>query len=227
VVNTRPFANPMNDWKCPKCNFYNFGRNDECKKCQEERPDGGGVAFAPARTSQFHDDWYCEDASCQYLNFARNDVCRMCSKEKPENPRRPRSLDWICPECKYNNFQRNQICKQCSKPIPPEIRDWRCTQCDFVNFGRNRACLKCKEKKPDKPLLETVEDWLCDKCKFVNFAKRTECYKCGGPPVKAPVYQKKAAKETDDGVGGGDNSSVKKPDAEKGNGDEDDKGEEN
>eukprot|EP00434_Breviolum_minutum_P006806 symbB.v1.2.006000.t1/scaffold338.1/size227548/2 len=48
--NTRPNEQRAGDWECPKCGFYNFARNNECRGCGASKPrDARGDSRKPTK----------------------------------------------------------------------------------------------------------------------------------------------------------------------------------
>ena len=56
------------DWRCNKCNDWQFAKNKTCKMCGASKPTNQG-------------DWTCE--KCGDLQFARRVECRKCGALKP------------------------------------------------------------------------------------------------------------------------------------------------
>ncbi|CAE8674136.1 unnamed protein product, partial [Polarella glacialis] len=126
------------DWTCPSCNDHVFAKNDECRRCRTQRPEGaasvpGSVASrAPAQVAR-DGDWNCR--GCGDLQFARNGTCRRCGQEKPSDAGLSPAVatapvavqgaksdlrpgDWVCPRCNDHVFARNDNCRRCQTGRP-------------------------------------------------------------------------------------------------------------
>lgn len=100
------------DWTCPKCFDLQFARNTKCRKCNEERPSGGGIIAAKPSQSSYQrpGDWIC--SQCGDLQFARNTNCRQCNSQKPAGVG-DRPGDWNCPGCGDLQFAFRNCCRKC------------------------------------------------------------------------------------------------------------------
>lgn len=137
------------DWICPKCNFLNFSKNSNCRKCREAGPKSvGPKSVVGDQTEMKKGDWNCSE--CHFMNFARNIRCLKCRadgpKRVPMDDTEMKKGDWVCPDCGFMNFSHNRKCLRCPTPRPKRQLnpgEWECPSCDFVNFKRNTVCLKC------------------------------------------------------------------------------------
>ncbi|XP_052176426.1 zinc finger protein VAR3, chloroplastic [Diospyros lotus] len=72
---TRPLGQKIimkrGDWKCPRCNFVNFARNNKCLECEEARP----------KRQLTGGEWECPQ--CDFFNYGRNTVCLRCDCKRP------------------------------------------------------------------------------------------------------------------------------------------------
>ena len=124
-----------NDWICTNCNYINFKRNTECRKCspsfiekennkkednQNKNNKGGGMGnYVP------HNDWIC--TKCNYLNFKRNRICKKCERNNSK---------WVCIWCQVENSKSNHFCWKCKKDENGNIflnSDWICHHCFTIN----------------------------------------------------------------------------------------------
>lgn len=105
------------DWTCPKCFDLQFARNSKCRKCDSDRPAGGGIITPrPTQASyQRPGDWLCPQ--CGDLQFARNGNCRQCNTEKPAGVG-DRPGDWSCPSCGDLQFSFRNTCRKCGIDKP-------------------------------------------------------------------------------------------------------------
>merc|ERR1712118_16130 len=67
------------DWYCPKCGDLQFMKNESCRRCGTDRPEGQGPAQMVRQGG-----WICP--TCGDVVFAQHKLCRMCQTPKPENP---------------------------------------------------------------------------------------------------------------------------------------------
>ncbi|KAK2999423.1 hypothetical protein RJ639_022723 [Escallonia herrerae] len=180
------------DWMCTKCNFMNFARNIQCRKCGEHGPNKVGGNDIEMKKG----DWICRE--CNFMNFARNIQCRKCGEHGPNkvgrNDNEMKKGDWICPQCSFMNFSRNVRCLKCktqgSKGVSADVEmkkgDWNCAQCGFMNFASNTNCLGCQELRPKRQL--NPGEWECPSCSSVfNYRKNMICKKCNVERSKEEV----------------------------------------
>ena len=169
------------DWRCPNCNFHNFARRNNCKSCEDPKPEGiestgdwGG--YEPTVKPG---DWSC--GQCGFLNFARRVNCRQCQSTRPEGLD---SQDYM--------HSKPASYEQTAKP-----GDWTCDGCLFLNFARRRFCKECGTQRPSNTgesfaaggghgerrsgtwMESRPGDWACESCNFNNFARRSHCKECG------------------------------------------------
>ncbi|KAE8124803.1 hypothetical protein FH972_019654 [Carpinus fangiana] len=149
------------DWMCPKCNFMNFARNLQCRKCNEYGPKGVGLGGVEMKKG----DWTCPE--CNFMNFSRNIRCLECKAEGPKrvsvDEAEMKKGDWTCPQCGFMNFASNRKCLRCPELRPKrELRpgDWECLSCGFLNYSRNMECLKCKGERPKETVASEYKDQL-------------------------------------------------------------------
>ncbi|KAF3775314.1 hypothetical protein EJ110_NYTH50769 [Nymphaea thermarum] len=87
----------MGDWVCPECQFMNFARNTNCRKCkrQRQRQLNPGEWECPSfehpvivanwalLVMNLDMKWFCLLCMCDFLNFPRNTSCLKYT-ERPE-----------------------------------------------------------------------------------------------------------------------------------------------
>ncbi|KAL3818609.1 hypothetical protein ACJIZ3_004514 [Penstemon smallii] len=98
------------DWVCTTCNFMNFARNIQCRKCKADGPKNVSRDVAERKKG----DWDCPQ--CSFMNFASKRQCFKCQEPRPKRELRPG--DWECPNCDFLNFSRNTVCRKCNHENP-------------------------------------------------------------------------------------------------------------
>jgi uncharacterized LabA/DUF88 family protein/predicted RNA-binding Zn-ribbon protein involved in translation (DUF1610 family) len=66
----------LSDWNCPKCNDYQFARNDSCRKCGTKRTQIIKTPSSLDNLKHKREDWRCPQ--CNDFQFGRNKECRKC-----------------------------------------------------------------------------------------------------------------------------------------------------
>ncbi|GLJ48604.1 hypothetical protein SUGI_1025560 [Cryptomeria japonica] len=64
-------AKMRGDWQCPRCDFMNFAKNNECLQCDEIRP----------KPKLHQGEWECP--GCGYVNYKKNLACHRCECNHP------------------------------------------------------------------------------------------------------------------------------------------------
>lgn len=83
---THPIKTPetnkrtFNDWHCPKCNDFQFARNDSCRKCGTKRNNHQQTFDNVVDLKHKREDWYCPQ--CNDFQFGKNKECRKCGYMK-------------------------------------------------------------------------------------------------------------------------------------------------
>ncbi|CAK9081343.1 unnamed protein product [Durusdinium trenchii] len=133
------------DWNCPQCGDFQFGRNASCRKCGAPRPAhaaGGQPAAAPVASDFKEGDWICVD--CGDHQFARNTSCRRCGAARPGTAAVP-SGHVVPPRA---HLQRNAPTVVVADNAGFVEGDWMCLACGDHQFARNVSCRRCGAAKP-------------------------------------------------------------------------------
>lgn len=158
------------DWPCPSCGFHNFAKNETCRRCGTNRPEGVLVVANPGGGMQ---EMMGHPGGCAGGCGGPGGGMQQQGGKGDMRPG-----DWACPSCGFHNFSKNEACRRCGTSRPegagmamqgggqmmgcgggcggggcggPNIRpgDWFCQACGNHNFARNVACKRCGAPKPD------------------------------------------------------------------------------
>lgn len=139
-----PYDNSL-DWKCEDCGYSNFGRNQSCRKCKQNKKNSD-------------QDWKCE---CGFSNFQFRMTCRECTTARPKVPG-----DWQCENCNFMVFRSKSRCMKC-RALRPDMALKR--EAEKKEEDLDGKCLTCLTAKADMVIIKCKHMCLCKECiKKVN-----------------------------------------------------------
>jgi hypothetical protein len=127
------------------CNDHNFGKNQECRKCNAPKPEMEELPAPEPRAKRFKPgDWIC--AHCGDHQYASNDTCRKCGESKTDDAEIIDASDERCVPSADALAGGKGKGKGKERPWYPG--DWQCVFCGEHAYAKRKTCRTCGAPRP-------------------------------------------------------------------------------
>jgi len=212
VQHPEGIQHPEGSWACTACNYINWPKRTECKKCRSPRL---GQKLAPGLAGAQPGSWICP--LCSNVNWPARTICNKgCGTPKPVPSSSPFGVYGQPQMNPQMGQQLNQLSQMAGLNLEPYLQSilastnpylsgnpvgaaapgahppgsWECLMCHNVNWPKRTQCNKpgCGALKPGLDAAPVnvghpEGSWSCPRCSNINWPQRSECNK---PDCRTP-----------------------------------------